>query len=281
MEYMEYQPEDLIPIVTDLAAAYTGFEHSSITYETAEALMEAVLYCIREQQDLDSYELSVGPVSARAAYEAGLQTVIEKVKRLQRLYNERVFDFQDYGVECLKDVWFKGIPAFLLKYDVKYAPQETILTLDYPVLKGLQNLSGIDAVLECVTCVDIEQRFLRGFDSDYVREVLRAYDPEYTVLLENICGILLPNAMAHAILRKPFTSMGFDQEEYQFLERVLSQKSQEKLEAYFTEILKSMVEHSFEQDEKMLEYLSYGISDMARRIGNNAANHCLEKIFQL
>lgn len=281
MENMEYQPEDLIPIVMDLAAAYTGHEHSSITYETAETLMEAVLYCIREQQDSDGYELSVGPISVGAAYEAGLHIVIEKVKSLQKLYNARVSDFQDYGLECLKDVWFKGLPAFLLKYDVKYAPQETILTLDYPVLKDLQNLSGIDAVLEWVTCIDMEQRFLQGFGADYVREVLRAYDPEYKFLLENVCCILLPNVVAHVILRKPFSSRGFDQEEYQFLERTLSQKSQEELEGRFTEILKGIVEHCYERDEKMLEYLSLGIADMVRRVGNNTANHCLEKIFQL
>ena len=41
MENMGYQPEELIPIVAELAAAYTGYEHSSVTYETAEMLMEA------------------------------------------------------------------------------------------------------------------------------------------------------------------------------------------------------------------------------------------------
>lgn len=45
---MNYQLEQLIPIVAELANKYTGKQSSSITYERAEMLMEAVLYCIQE-----------------------------------------------------------------------------------------------------------------------------------------------------------------------------------------------------------------------------------------
>ena len=43
-----YDMEELIPLVARLAEKYTGFESSSISYERAQQLMEAVLYCIRE-----------------------------------------------------------------------------------------------------------------------------------------------------------------------------------------------------------------------------------------
>ena len=37
MEYdISYRPEELIPLVTELAEKYTGFEHSSISYERAQ-----------------------------------------------------------------------------------------------------------------------------------------------------------------------------------------------------------------------------------------------------
>ncbi|NLG04860.1 MAG: hypothetical protein GX567_13670 [Clostridia bacterium] len=47
----------------------------------------------------------------------------------------------DYGIVCLRDTFYKGIPAFLLHYDAKNKPQETILTLDYPILKDLHELT--------------------------------------------------------------------------------------------------------------------------------------------
>ena len=45
---MDYEMEELVPIVADLAERYNGNESSSITYEKAEQLMGAVMYCINE-----------------------------------------------------------------------------------------------------------------------------------------------------------------------------------------------------------------------------------------
>ena len=44
----EYSKEELLPVVAKLAERYMGYEHTSITYERAQMLMEAVIYCIKE-----------------------------------------------------------------------------------------------------------------------------------------------------------------------------------------------------------------------------------------
>ena len=95
METMGYQLEELIPLVAELATGYGGYEHTSITYERAEMLMEAVLYCIHECAEHTSGE-------------------------------------------------------YICK----------------------------------------EQAFLRRFDEGHVMDVLRAYHPEYEILVENICEIM-------------------------------------------------------------------------------------------
>ena len=48
MQNFGYSSEELISIVAELAPKYAGCEHSSITYEKAQMLMEGVLYSIRE-----------------------------------------------------------------------------------------------------------------------------------------------------------------------------------------------------------------------------------------
>ena len=45
---MEYELEELFPVVAELARKYTSGESTSITYERANHLMEAVLYCIHQ-----------------------------------------------------------------------------------------------------------------------------------------------------------------------------------------------------------------------------------------
>ena len=49
---MEYQMEELLPLVSALTDKFTSKESSSVTYETAQMLMEAVLFCIQEYEEV-------------------------------------------------------------------------------------------------------------------------------------------------------------------------------------------------------------------------------------
>ena len=70
MKRENYSPEELLPIVAELAASYTGDEHSSISYEKAGQLMEAVLYCIEEVGE-ENFAIVSNKMSAKTAYECG------------------------------------------------------------------------------------------------------------------------------------------------------------------------------------------------------------------
>lgn len=131
-------------------------------------LMEAVLYCIGTHKNESNNALIIQNISARDAYINGRRIVIDKAKKLQSIYNKLIINFQDYGNECLKDTITKEIPEFLLRYDFKYAPQETMISLDYPILKDLGTMTGVNVVLEYVECICLEQQFLSNFESRYV-----------------------------------------------------------------------------------------------------------------
>lgn len=241
--------------------------------------MEAVLYCISECKNSDDTALLLNDIPAKEIYISGQKIVMEKVKKLQEFYNELILDFQDYGCECLKDTIIKGIPMFLLKYDVRYAPQETLLTLDYPILKDISAMSGINAVLEYIKCINFEQQFLKKFDSAYIIEILKAYHDDYGVLVENICNIVLQNVIGHMILDKPLYSKGFNKEDFENIENILLKKSDKEMEYYITQVLNLIIKHYYDNDILLLNYLSCNISDIAIRIQCNLQNHCLDKIF--
>lgn len=79
---MLYEMEELVPIVGRLAEKYTAYESSSMTYEKAEQLMEAVLYCIHEaEQSGHNSVIPTGGISAQQAYDTGLVYVQEKAKK--------------------------------------------------------------------------------------------------------------------------------------------------------------------------------------------------------
>ncbi len=279
MENNIYPMEEVMPIVSDLAYKYTGCDHSSVTYERAQMLMEAVLYCINEYGQGESNALLVKNVPAREAYEQGRMTVLHKRKRLQKLYNEMIMDFRDYGSVCLGDTIRQGIPAFLEKYDDKYAPQETILTLDYPILQSFDTLSGVSRVLRYVQCICLEQKFLQKMHEEYIIQSLRSYQRDYEYLLENICEVVLQNMIGHMILNKPLQETGFGRAELEELEEVLSDKTVEQIKAYAGRALERLVHQYYDGDSELTDYLSCGLLNIAARIHCNRENHCLGNIF--
>ncbi len=202
MEY-RYKMEELVPIVGKLAQRYTAGESTSVTYEKAEQLMGAVLYCIREAAyaERGDYSCEKGQqksdilakqekLSAQQAYERGLACVEQKVRAALSLYNELMTGFDNYGNRCLYDTVVKGMPEFFKWYDMRFAPQDTILTLDYPVLQDLSAYTGIDRIYEYLLCIEKEQAFLRTFPRNDVIDALARYNPAYEDMVENICGIM-------------------------------------------------------------------------------------------
>lgn len=266
MENNQYSMEEVMPIVSELAWKYTGCDHTSVTYEKAQMLMEAVLYCIHEYERQESNALLVKHISAREAYEQGRAIVMDKLRRLQELYNQLIVDFKDYGSVCLRDTIRQGIPAFLDNYDFRFAPQETLLTLDYPILRDDTSRSGISRVLSYVQCICLEQKFLKKINEHDIAETLRRYQRDYEHLIENICEIILQDMIGHMILDKPLQEEGLSREDLAVLKEILAGKTAEQVRAYALKALEQLVARYYDGDRDMLEYLSCGIPDIVIRI---------------
>ena len=95
---MEYQMEELLPLVTALTEKFTSKESSSVTYETAQMLMEAVLFCIQEYEEESGESLlAKGLLGAEEAYRLGYERVVHKVILAREVYDSIIEDFRDYG----------------------------------------------------------------------------------------------------------------------------------------------------------------------------------------
>lgn len=240
---MEYKMEELLPIVAELAQKYTSGESSSITYERAAYLMEGILYCLAEAGEEEGILPAEGQ-SAWQAYLAGTEKVREKLQMAKKEY-ERLFPgFCAYGSENYSDTVLKGLAEFFKWYDPVLAPQETILTLDYPVLKDLSAYSGIDAIWLYLQCICLEQKFMGAFEERCVREVLTGYDRHYEKQFYNICSVLLRH-----VLRK-----GLKEEE-------LKAASKQELLQRMEELLGLLVREGFQGDQMLFSYLKLDLKD--------------------
>lgn len=279
---MEYEIEELVPIVATLAEKYTSKESSSITYEKAQQLMEAVLYCIREAGQTEQYSLiKAGEISAQKMYEIGVFCVEEKVKEALKLYNEMISEFSSYGNECLYDTVIKGLPEFFKWYDFHYEPQNTILTLDYPILKDISEYTGIDKIFEYILCIRLEQKFLSRFSEAFVIKILSKYDGQYRQMMDNICEIVLMDLIAHIMLEKPLSELCFESEEYRCMRELLLRENLHELEKKLQNDIEVIVQKYYDNDKELLEYLSKAVSNITVRLRNAAVNGTISLIFSI
>lgn len=245
---MNYEMEELIPIVAKLANRYNAGESTSMPYEKAEQLMEAVLYCIREGEKCQRNGIVSGEgISAQQAYDAGLMRVEEKVKKALELYNELLPEFVYYGNRCLYDTFAKGIPEFFKWYDIYFEPQNAILTLDYPVLKDLSGYTGIDKIYEFIRCIGLEQKFLKRFSEENVIGILTQYDKHYKDMVDNLSEIVLASVFERILEQKSFTDSPLNEVDY----------------------LRTLLRESYGDCKELQEYLAHAIDNIVAR--RNAA----------
>ena len=322
---MHYKTEELIPIVGKLAEKYTAKESTSITYEKAQQLMGAVIYCIREyeftqQQSLaEKYSFTENkyctekkifaekqpsfkerevysqkkekgssahclrvmenPVSATKAYEMGSTLVKQKVKTSLRMYNEMMNVFSDYENVCLYDTVAKGLPEFFKWYDCVFEPQNTILTLDYPLIMDLSPYTGIDRIYEYILCIRIEQRFLKKYPQQFVMEIFEKYSKRYRTMIDNLCEIVLMNICGHILAEKKLDELHFEAEDYQILLEKVGTKSLSEMKIFLKNTVEKMVREYYENDENMIVYLCKAADNIAVRIKNAAENDALQRLF--
>lgn len=276
---MDYEMEELVPIVGKLAEKYTSHESTSITYEKAEQLMGAVLYCIHELWESSGNAPSLNKkLSAQRAYEMGAAYVREKTGKALDLYNRILPEFCHYENKCLYDTFVKGIPEFFKWYDIQFEPQNTILTLDYPLLKDISEYTGIDKIFEFIKSIGLEQKFLKLFPAGYVINILSKDNRNWQESMDNICEIVFTHVIGHIMLGKSLTVIELKETDCFYMQEMFEQIALEDIKKHLEVTLEIYIKNYYENDRELLNYLSGAISGIVVRLKNAADNKVLGNI---
>lgn len=286
---MEYRMEQLIPIVAELTERYTSKESSSVSYDTAQSLMEAVLYCMDEcirdgQAIMDPAHLPEESV----LYRRGAGLVIQKTYKAKQIYEAILPSFEDYGCINYRDTILKGIPEFFVRYDPVFFPARHLLTLDYPLLNGNPKLLGIDLILEYLKGIWIEMRFLDTFDPNFVRNLLEQESPEYRELyLDNLCSPVLLHAAVRSVTGRPAQAEGgapqtaraphLTREDSRRLREILSGKTPSET----TRCIRKGIREAVLCLPGTAPYFERSADGYASRIRSGIANDCLDIVLNI
>lgn len=282
---MNDRKEELLEIVGELADKYTGKESTSITYEKARQLMEAVIYCINEyEMNLKGNEellFAEEPIPAKVSYGWGYEKVIEKGKETKKIYHEMMMDFKSYGNRCCSDTFVKGIPSFFLYYDPRFNPQDHILTLDYPVLAERNSLCGVDLINQYIRYASLEQSFLRKLPDEYIFHVLRAYDPDYGELFINLASIAVRNLLGCYMAGKTVEPHGYNKQELERLREYVKRNTREALEQAMRGMIDRIILSGYEGNRELKNYLKADMHDFGFELKNAVKNQYLEAVLAI
>lgn len=273
---MDYEIEELVPVVGKLAEKYTSHESTSITYEKAEQLMGAVLYCIHELREMNGHAPALNEkIPAQRAYEIGAAYVTEKTEKALNLYNEMMPWFYHYENQCLYDTFVKGIPEFFKWYDVQFEPQNTILTLDYPVLKDISEYTGIDQIFEFIKSIGLEQKFLKLFPAGYVTNILSRNNRDWKKSMDNICETVLIYVIGHVLAGKSLMKFELEEADVLHIQKLFMQTDLESIRNRLETALETFIKNYCEGDRDLLNYLASDLDGIVVRLKNAAAHDAL------
>lgn len=170
----EKEMMEALPIVAELSRKYTSGESTSVTYETANRLMGAVLYCVNEYETGDTLPMRQVGVSLRGKYEIGRIKLLEKIEDCRTRYNALMIHFNAYGNHNYEDTVTKAISGFFIHYDSVFYPQNTIITCDYPTIVPVSGgeQTGIDLIDRYLSYIELEQHFLQKLPDNFVYDLL-------------------------------------------------------------------------------------------------------------
>lgn len=274
---MEYQLEELLPLTAWLADKYTSKESSSVTYETAQMLMEAVLYCIQEYENITAAALvSEHAVKAEEAYKIGYGRVVEKVHKAKDIYDKLIGGFCDYGCRNYRETILEGMPAFFIVYDARFRPQDHLLTLDYPTVNFHREMCGIDIIYQYLCDIVVEKGFLECFPEQAVRRLLKQ-GKTGTSYMGNLTEMVLVTAFGCMIADRRLTELSLSGRDMDAAEQYFSGDNLQKTEGKLKTLLRILAEKSGRQE--WVSYFDSLCHEYAVRIQNGIKYGTLETVF--
>lgn len=209
-----------------------------------------------------------------------LQKVIEMNEKTQRfglvLSEAETKMLVESRNENYYDTVTKAIPGFFGYYDARFAPQETIITMDYPTICPITDYSGIDAIEKYIWYIFYEQQFMGAIPQEYVQGVLFRYQADYRKQFYNICSIILRHILGNMLIGKRLGQRPTEAD-YEMLRAIILQHDKKWLEEAFSNLLERMILERFDKDKELERYLQGDIPAFVTELSEAVTNNHLKR----
>lgn len=171
---------------------YLKGESSSLPAETAQSLLQGVLYTLGYAlkadgggDPLQAVELLRREPLAQL-FLRGRALLAASTRTNRRLWLAAKAAHIKTPNEPYNITLFRGLPVFFTAYDPAYFPHETPADIDYPLCQPVWQYDGTEFIVSYLQTLLLESRFLRRFNSAVIHKVMQRAQPTYATLPLNL-----------------------------------------------------------------------------------------------
>lgn len=253
---------DMMFLLNDLINRYTKGESTSLKVDTAEMLMNSICYSIDAGfSDCSSPEkcialLKVKPL--KEIYYDGIKNITACVEKIRNLIAEMQKIRMDIPLEAYIAT-IESIPAFFNVLSIMFAPQDSVPSIDYPLVFDDWSVRGVYYMKNYIETLNLETKVCRLFNIEDIKQVLesygRIYNIDYRKCLINIFELTINNAVFSVLSGYPARQLLLSNEQYTKLNIELSKFSSTQLQSNIDKAFQTVILELGIRASEQIEYL--------------------------
>jgi len=279
---------EIMNILKDLILRYTKEESSSVTTDTAEGILNSVLYAIDMYLiRFDNPEDAIADLKAlsvKEIYEKGVRLVSQCFEETKKLFNKVYRERLDIKLDAYNATLQDAIPAFLNKYGIIFEAHNTMASIDYPLAINIDDRSirGVLFIKKYLEYINIENQFCNYFSKEDIEKILRIFGRnikmEYRIELINIFELVFNNSAFSTLAGKSSRNLAINKYDYQLISEQLTRLNSSMINLLINDTVKKMIAALNISNPDMLDYIDKYKDIFIKRVINAVNNDSLSSI---
>lgn len=276
----------IMMILKDVIIGYTKGESSSVTYDTAERLLNSILYsidaytlyCSSPEEAVE--HLKASPL--KGIYLNGLEKVREWLEETKLLYDEVRENKLNVHLEPYNLTIQEGIPLFLKNYGIVFDSHITMASIDYPLVFDDMTIRGVVYIKNYLINLKTETEFCRNFSEQDIEMLLSSFgrkiNMDYKIELINIFELVFNNAVFSIMSGNTDKDLIVSQYHFDLLNDKLKSSDNSMVSQVIEQAVEKLI-HNLNIDEPyLLNYISLHKTNFIKRVINAVKNGSLDSI---
>lgn len=273
---------DCLGLLTELTRKYTGGQSSSVRIETAQQLLDSILYTVSMRLKLchtpDEAAELLKAETLETLYEAGRKQIDKLAATTRILHGSLVKKLIDTPNVFYRSTAEDGINGFFKLYSPEFGAQEIHITADYPTCNGVSDLAGIEFIRRYLDNIFWENQFCALFRAEDIHRLLYAYEKDYRSLLINLYEPVLTTAVGCALAEKEILPLRLSAFDLSYLESLFKGAGDKELGGLLREGVEKLSQ-KLELSEELVRYLDESLVTVAGSVRVAAESNSLDRVF--